>query len=254
MEYYRHVYENSKRWRGEHLKDKHIIVYMEQGFGDVIQFLRYIPILKKQRECKITLHCPEELHSLIEEQDWSVSLLRKETPVLPDHDYHVLSFDLPFLLNEFMPQEPYLKTSGAEELPEGYVNIGICWESGPTFPKRNCHLKYFKSIEELPKVRLYSLQHQIRDQELIKECEDMELYGVEIEDFKGTAKLMNSLDLIISVDTAVLHLAGAMGKKTYGLLCEEADARWKFEWYPSITTSQDWDALFEEIRKTPTRL
>jgi hypothetical protein len=249
MEYYRHVYKDSKLWKGEESpKDKHVLVYMEQGLGDVIQFLRYIPFLK-ERGCETTLHCPSELHSLIEEQTWGVSLLSKETPDLPEHDFHVLSMDLPFLLDERMPQGVYLK-AGTKEIPEGYTNIGICWESGTSNLKRNCPLKYFKLLGEVPEVRFYSLQYQIRNQELIEGCEDMELYGVEIKDFKDTAELINSLHLVVSVDTAVLHLAGALGKSTYGLLYEEPDARWEYKWYPTIKMfkkEKDWESVFEDI-------
>ena len=97
MEYYRSVYRDSNRWDGKSSISDKIVVYCEQGSGDIIQFLRFIPLLP---ECHIILHCPKSLHRLIEEQNWGVELFDKFDPNIPKHDFHVLSMDLPSFFGE----------------------------------------------------------------------------------------------------------------------------------------------------------
>lgn len=258
MEYYRYVYKDSPRWDGEEpLNNRKLIVYCEQGFGDIIQFLRYIPALTK--DAQVMLHIPKALHRLVHEQSWGVELLDKEDVNLPEHDLHVLSMSLPFFAETLIPHEPYLKVKTGKELPDGEMKIGICWEGNPEHVNaniRHCPLKWFRELEEMG--TLYKLQIQIHDKNLLEGCENLELYGVEIKDFLDTAELIESLDLVISVDTAVLHLAGAMGKKAYGLLSIMPDGRWGFtgtqsRWYPSIklfrqTKPLEWRSLFSDIK------
>jgi len=234
MEYYQWVYKNSMHMRKNwSLADKHVIVYMEQGFGDIIQFLRYIPLLK-EKGCKVTLHCPQHLHRLIDEQGWGVFLLDKEKPELPEHDYHILSLNLPSIVKNKLIGT-YLQVKPRQDL-EGNFKIGICWESGPgkVHDKKSCPLKYFERISGLG--NLYSLQKDIYDSSLTEGAEQLELYGVDgINDFADTASYIAALDLVVSVDTATLHLAGALGVKTIGIMGLEPDSRWAaFNWYPSI--------------------
>jgi len=259
LEYYRDTYKKSERWDDSVLPsiaDKTIIVYCEQGFGDIIQFLRYIPTFKVLGAKKIYLHAPVQLHRLIEAQGWDVSVLDKHNPELPEHDIHALTFDLPFLLmskqykNRPWPVERYLK-AGVNEEVEGDLRIGICWEGGHSQANRSCPLKNFKILPK--KATLYMLQPGIQRQDLIEECEDFELLGVEINDFLDTADLINSMDIVASIDTSVLHLAGALGKKTFGLLAREHDARWNQKWYPSIRLLKqkeegDWTPVFNKLK------
>jgi len=240
---------------------------MEQGAGDIIQYLRYIPNLKSR--CKtLYLHVPKNLHRLIESQNWGVKLLNKTTPELPEHDVHVLSLELPFLLadNKKRPlvlQKPYISIPNKKDIPDGF-NIGICWEGSPRHIDalvRACPLKYFRVLEDLG--NLYSLQIPIHTQKFLEGCEDMELLGVEINDYLDTAELINALDVVVCVDTSAMHLAGAMGKDVYGALSKQCDDRWiikegldpeKTMWYPSITLIRQkelnqWESVFDEIYK-----
>jgi hypothetical protein len=244
MEYYRNTYKDSKLWDGEDLTGKSVIIYMEQGFGDCIQFLRYVPIFKDRHECHVTLHCPAPLHRLISAQGWGVDLVKKVDPNLPEHDFHILSMELPFLLDMGPEDEPYLHISLEEELPEGF-NIGICWESGPSNDDRDCPLKYFKKLGELG--NLIVLQPEIRREDLIDSADDLHLYGFACNDFLDTAKAINAVDVVVSVDTAILHLAGAMGKHAFGLLRDNCDARWQFKWYRNSHNirGENWDQMLE---------
>jgi ADP-heptose:LPS heptosyltransferase len=140
--------------------------------------------------------------------------------------------------------EPYLHISLEEELPEGF-NIGICWESGPSNDDRDCPLKYFKKLGELG--NLIVLQPEIRREDLIDSADDLHLYGFACNDFLDTAKAINAVDVVVSVDTAILHLAGAMGKHAFGLLRDNCDARWQFKWYRNSHNirGENWDQMLE---------
>jgi hypothetical protein len=245
MEYYRIVYKDSKRYDGGPLDDKRVIVYMEQGFGDQIMFLRFLRFLKAKNPKQIILHAPKPLHRLI--KTLGVDVINKdsaEETVLPDHDLHILSLSLPFVLRCPIPLEPYISVPEKEELPPGKFNIGITWEGSAEHPDkeyRDCPLRHFKMLQK-PNVQFWLIQPATFwwSPNLIKGAELMYLKAVApsnvIFDFYDTARLINSLDLIVSVDTACLHLAGAMGKQGYGLLSEtHTDPRWKGLWYPTLT-------------------
>lgn len=246
MEYYRHVYAFSKRWNGkDDLTDKTVILYMEQGYGDCIQFLRFVEPLKER--CKeVILHAPKALHPLLN----NFKYFDKHIPDLPDHDYHILSLSLPFLLDTEISPKSYIEYDKITEVEKG-LNVGIAWEGSPEHPKnldRCCPLKHFKVLDN---VNLFMLQDKIYLPELLDEAEDLTLYGTEINDFGDTAALINAMDFVISVDTSILHLAGAMGKKTYGLLSSDPDPRWEIaNWYDSVTLLKGtWEDQIKESFK-----
>lgn len=255
MEYYKHVYQDSQRWNEDcgPLKGK-VIVYAEQGYGDVIQFARYLPMLK-EKGCEVVYHCPKPLHRLFGCLD--IDLLDKENPELPDHDFHVLSMSLPFILGEQRGKQfPYLTVPEKADLETDLdiKKIGICWEGSPNnlSAHRNCPLSYFKVLEN-NFTKLFTLQKDMYSQELLNGCADMNLYGTEMDDFYDTAKIINALDMVVTVDTAVLHLAGAMNKLVYGLLNVDHDPRWDIDnWYDSavivrIKEHNNWHAALKTV-------
>lgn len=257
MEYYRYVYRNSVRWTPEQgsLEGKTVIVYGEQGYGDIIQFARYLPSLKK-RGARVVYHCPKVLHRVFDSLD--VGLWDKDDENIPNHDYHILSMSLPFVLEERASEFPYLTVLEKADLGNKSTEvkkIGVCWEGSPDNQlghSRNCPLKYFRVLE-CPYTKLIMLQKDIHTASLLDGCEDMDLYGHDIVDFYDTAKIINSLDMVVTVDTAVLHLAGALGKLTYGILNVDHDPRWDIEtWYPSVVLvklkkQDDWPAAFKTV-------
>jgi len=263
MEYYREVYKDSSHWVDGSVGGRTVICYMEQGAGDIIQYLRYIPILKSKCDT-LYLHVPKRLHTLIEAQKWGVFLLDKEIPTLPDHDVHVLSLELPFLLakNKKRPlvlQRPYMSVPNKKDIPDGF-NIGVCWEGSPRHidaSVRACPLKHFRILENL--ANLYSLQVPIHTQKFLEGCEDMELLGVEIKDYLDTAELINALDVVVCVDTSVFHISAAMSKKVHCVLSKKCDDRWgdisdKTMWYPTAKLHRQkilnkWDDVFDEVYK-----
>lgn len=253
MEFYRQVYRYSKRWDGKaSLDGKRVIVYCEQGFGDIIQFLRYIKTLKGTG-CYTILAIPCELHPLLSGVEGVDEFFDKNCSVLPKHDFHVLSLSLPFLLGaEEISSQPYISYDVKADLG-GYskgTKIGIAWEGSPDHPKnldRCCPLKKFKTLIE-DDTTLFMLQNKIHLTELVEDV-DFDIFSIPIKDFGDTASLINAVDFVVTVDTSILHLAGAMGKRTYGIMGTELDPRWNVSnWYESVSLlTGEWDHLFHVI-------
>ena len=279
MEFYRQTYADSPLWLGKKsLEGKRLIIYCEQGRGDTIQFIRYASVLKKQG-CHIIVACSENLHCLLPYIDGVDEWYNKANTDLPTHDFHVLSLDLPFLVldsgvdinkwwegkepESYMPQvtaaipdTPYINFTEQvnmeeAELPPG-TNIGIAWEGNPSHwnnADRSCPLKYFRNLSG----NLFSLQKDIH-KEYIEDCDDIVLMGSELNDFKDTLRLINAMDVVVTVDTVILHLAGALNKMTCALLGNEPDMRWggkKSPWYPSVSFYRrdgDWDSVFDQFQ------
>lgn len=260
MEYYRHVYRDSKRWNGvESLQGKKLIVYCEQGLGDSIQFLRYIPLLKEYG-CEVFVHVLPELHILCKYMDGIDHVLDRHDPILPEHDYHIPSLSIPFALNQKEAPGGYIHITEKEELPEEYrdvIKIGITWEGNPGHSnnsERSCPLRHFRVLHDLPNVKLFCLQKTFHLPELLKGAEDLEIMGATLDTFYDTAKLINAMDLIVTVDTSILHLAGALETQipTLALMSYREDPRWKVhEWYRNIVfLRQPNEGGWEEILRS----
>jgi len=258
-------YDKSKKWDGQQsLKDKKIVVYCEQGIGDFIQFVRFVPKLKTLG-ARVCLHTPKELISLMR-QNLDVEI----EEIFHEYDYHCSMISLPHLLYiDFTDPSPYLKCekkANVENYPE--FKIGIAWAGNPQHPSdrvRSCKLEYFRKIHDLPNVKLFNLQKDIRPRKytgdskvinLMDNCDEMRIVDATewIENFEDTAAFISAMDLIISVDTSILHLSGALGKKTWAILPFNPDWRWKLYdettfWYPTMRlfrqdTLNDWDSVF----------
>lgn len=254
MTYYREVYKDSKRWSGEPIEGKTLIIYCEQGLGDTIQFARYFDV----KGANIILHCPKSLHRLLlsSHENCMWGAIDKDDPHLPPHDYHVLSMSLPFILKDIQVIFPYINASPASLGDVDNVKkIGICWEGNPDHPnnsERSCPLRYFKALAK-PDRKLFMLQKEIHNRDLIKGCDDLDLYSMKIDDMADLAGFIAAMDVVVSVDTAALHLAGAMGKMTFGLLAKDYDYRWKVRnWYPTAAMlfqgkKGDWLPVFAGV-------
>lgn len=252
MSLYREVYRNSERWNGDDpLEGKQVIVFGEAGDGDMIHFSRYIPLLL-QRQCQVMFHCPTRLHRLFEQ--FGITMLDAEQTDLPPHDYHIPSMSLPFVLNQTDVKLPYLNGT---QVDLGYngTKVGIAWEGNPQHSnndERSCPLRYFKKLVS-PDRRFYVTKGVIHSTELIEGAEDFDLYGWPIKDYQDTADLLSSVDYVVSVDTSVVHIAGAIGKKIYLLLSYRCDPRWAVkEWYDNMTIIRqtkpdDWGTVMETL-------
>lgn len=271
-------------WNGQP-SNKTVLVFNEGGFGDMIQNIRYLPLLKK-KVGKVIIETKPELYKLIKNSfdeevissanrvnDFVATFMNKNSVSdLPEHDYVISCNSFPHFFDSELkntPMEmPYLKPTGKKKLESDRLKIGICWAGNSkeeTDRLRSCPLKHFKHLNEF---HLFSLQkgnmerrwpsgNQFVPVNLV-EGANVPLTELPLEDFNDTAEYIEALDLVISVDTAVAHLAGALNKKCFLIASKEKhEWRWDHTWYQSVTvlrqeTLGDWDELLKRCVKLTT--
>jgi len=264
---------NSKApvWQGEDLSGRHLLVFSEQGLGDVIQFARYLPLLA-ERKCKITLLAPEKLVPLLRLSREQIEIV-SELSGVESFDFQVPLLSLPRAFNtrlETIPsQTPYLFASAErvkvwqERLPKSHLpRVGLGWAGNPIFrgdKSRSIGLPRLVPLLSVPGVQFISLQKDLRpgDEELLRQHPQVIHLGDRLDDFAETAAIMSLLDLMISSDTAPVHLAGALGRPVWVLLPYVPDWRWLLDrddspWYPSARlfrqpAAGDWDSVVAKV-------
>jgi tetratricopeptide (TPR) repeat protein/glycosyltransferase involved in cell wall biosynthesis len=297
---------NRPCWDGSPLHGKTIFLHAEQGMGDIIQFIRYAPLVA-QLGGDVIVECHPPLLNLLKH----VPGIRQLVPYgsnLPDFDVHAPLLSLPHILGislETIPnQVPYIVKDGGwgmgngekvevwgdgetgrredgETFPISHpstliphfsslnshppsLKIGIVWSGNPENPynrTRACPLAQLLTLAEIPGVTLYSLQKDVpaADLEQLQTHPQVQDLRQHLQDFTHTAAIITQLDLVISIDTAVTHLAGALGKPVWLLLPFAPDWRWMLEredspWYPSLrifrqTQAGDWTGVFDRVRE-----
>ncbi|MEW6054469.1 MAG: tetratricopeptide repeat protein [Nitrospirota bacterium] len=259
-------------WDGSDLQGKSILLSAEQGFGDTIQFIRYVPLLA-QRGSKIIVECQKELSSLIRNIK-GVHTVVSRGEQIPEYDVYCPLLSLPLMIGTtlqnipanipYISVGPELKTKWAGKISRfsHTMKIGLVWAGHPK-PKfghtRSCPLNLFFPLREFEKITVFSLQMNNdphREHTLEKDLPIIDFTG-EIKDFHDTAAFIENLDLIISVDTAVAHLAGALGRPVWTLLPFVADWRWlenreDSPWYPTMRLFRqpaigDWESVIDRI-------
>ena len=242
------------KWDGSSLKDKIIYVYYEQGFGDTIQFCRFIPYLKKLEPKKILFKPQPGLETLLRQNYPDIEIVDNSVSdenIVFDTYVSLLSLLYYFKINTENIPDNYIKPDPNKviEYKEKYCNndkfkIGICWQGSPDHKRdkeRSIPLEYFRALFEFQNVQVYSLQHG-------HECRQIDNFDTKLNlinlgktfyDFSDTAAAIENLDLVISVDTSISHLSGAMGKPTWIILPMTNDLRWFLDedttpWYKSI--------------------
>ena len=255
-------------WRGESLAGKTIILQNEQGFGDNIMFIRYVSKFIALG-AKVIIRTRPELVELFKNIP-DVEAVYSEDEEMIAHDYHLplLSSALRFqtTLNNIPAHFPYLKVSETTDLikkePKGRLKIGLAWSSSKTnkdFKNKYLGLHHFKGILNQKNISWYSLQAgddalEIKDQGLQAKIVDLSGH---LNDFKATAEIINALDLVITTDTSVAHLCGAMNKEAWVLVPKPSDWRWMQEsdqtpWYKSLKLFRQqekgsWTSVVREI-------
>lgn len=261
------------RWDGEAMEGKTLFVTHEQGIGDTIQFMRYLPLVR-QRCGRLIFSCPDSLRTLAEGFPGIDAFPATGSPNGLHAAIGLLS--LPHIFqtysDEAVPSSvPYIFPSAdkirqwADVKAEGVCNVGLVWAGNPRHQddwNRSLHLSQLKSLAEVPDVVFHSLQKGARTEEAERPPEGMALRNntSRLADFSDTAGLIHHLDLVISVDTAVAHLAGAMGKPVWTLLSFVPDWRWLLErpdtpWYPTMRLFRqrrfkDWSAPIADIARS----
>ncbi len=261
-------------WTGESFSGKTLYIHDEQGLGDTIQFVRYLPMVKA-RGGNIIFETQETMIGLFKNFLGIDRLIPCSTDgVLPtDMDLYAPLLSLPTIFNtslDTIPDTvPYLHADAdkagcwKKRLAGDGFKVGIVWAGGPKNPNdrnRSCRLRHFAAISGIGTVRLIGIQkgeaaEQVRD---LPPGMAVINYGPELEDFTDTMGLIENLDLIIAVDTAVAHLAGAMGKPVWLVLTFAHHWPWLLNrtdspWYPTMRIYRqkkkgDWASVFQEIK------
>ena len=243
------------KWRGEPLREKSLLIYPEQGFGDYIQFVRYSSVLKAQGLKKLSVVCSKPLVPLLQTARGVDEVLTVDQ--LPHrHDFWSFPLSIPLHVQtgiDTIPSEiPYLNPISERvnwwrnRLPKTTKRlVGLVWK-GDAGHKNDRHrslpeLRTLQKLWSIPGIAFVSLQKGSGETEAISPPPDQPILnlGSEIRDFGDTAAIISQLDLVISVDTAVVHVAGALGKKCWVLLpFIGSDWRWLADrqdspWYPN---------------------
>jgi len=262
---------HSTLWLGEpSLAGKTLLIYPEQGLGDCIQFIRYAA-LAEALGAKVIVEAPPTLMAVASTLKGQFTVVEAGKP-LPETDFHcpVMSLPLafkttvatipkqvPYLYADTVKQQEWQLRLGEKTKPR----IGLVW-SGSTIHKndhnRSITLKTLKPIFDLP-VEFHSLQKETRveDAAFMAANGKIKIHQELLRDFSDTAALIDAMDVVISVDTSVAHLAGAMGKETWILLPHTPDFRWMLErndtpWYPTAKLYRqpvigDWESVINKI-------
>ncbi len=258
-------------WLGESsLSNKTLLIYPEQGLGDYIQCLRYVS-LAEQNGAKVVLEAPEALMALASSLAGQFTLIETGQP-LPDFDYHcpVMSLPLAFktTLASIPATLPYLYAEKAKKQcwheklgKKTALRIGLAWSGSALHKndhKRSLLFTQCARLLELP-VEFHALQKELKaiDVKVLCDFPQIHQHHDELHDFSDTAALIDEMDIIISVDTSIAHLAGAMAKELCLLLPYAPDYRWMLDrtdslWYPTATlfrqpAMDDWDSVMTEL-------
>jgi tetratricopeptide (TPR) repeat protein len=255
------------RWQGESLTNKTLLVYAEQGFGDTLQFCRYLPLIQKEGG-RIILECPSPLTRLMEQSFDCLDAVVSPESLLPSFDYHIPLLSLPAFFHttlETIPKDiPYLKAPIATKpaATQSPIKVGLVWGNGHMdvgVRHRSIPLEQFAPLLSLPNMAFYSFQKGQKAKDL-KRCgfdalvKDLDPF---IQDFADTAAYLSQMDLLISVDTAIVHCAGALNIPCWVLLPYGSEWRWLLErddsaWYKSLRLfrlgrEDDWHSVLETI-------
>ena len=265
-------------WLGlEDISNKTILVIGEQGFGDHFQFARYL-ILLEGLGAKIVIELRSELISIFNEMKCKFTIIKKGDS-LPQFDFQCYFASLPFIFKTNTKNIPNLipylfcnkdkSTLWAEKIGVNTKKrIGLAWSGSKAygnFDARSIPLKELVKILN-ENFEFHSLQifYNDKDEKLLQDFESIKRHEKGIVDFLDTASLINHMDLIITIDTSIAHLAGALGKKTFLLLEKNPDWRWlnygnKSLWYPSLKLFKqveygDWESVINEVFNELTKL
>ena len=265
------------RWKGESLIGKSLLIWPEQGFGDYIQLVRYAALLKDRGLSRITLACPLPLKALLKTVAGVDAVITEfsELATVAYHDYWSLPLSLPLyfgtLLETIPSYLPYLYAEPAridqwrDRLPTQGFKVGLVWKGAPGH-KNDCNrslpeLATLAPLWSVPGLTFISLQKGAGEDDpgLLSKVRPINNLGTGITDFADTAAIVAQLDLVICVDTAIAHLAGALGKPCWVLLpALYPDWRWLQDrsdspWYPGVirlfrqTVKGDWAAVITRV-------
>lgn len=253
------------KWDGEFIDDKILLISCEQGFGDFIFFSRYLKYLIEMN-IKFVLEVPKELFFLYKTVDGVENLVVMENNASEPkiyYDYYLPIASLPYVLKKFdtnnLP-EP-IKFEETKKIDDGTYKVGVCWKGSQLHRSdqyRSIPIEKFQNLFLANNVNIYALSKNITQEEgifLYKNRINTEIQFA--NDFLATFYIISNLDLVITVDTAIAHLAGSMGKAVWLLLQYNSDWRWFNDtsftsWYPNTkiykqNVGDNWDNVIERV-------
>jgi Tfp pilus assembly protein PilF len=270
----------SAPWNGMRIPNGRILLVGDQGYGDTIQFARYIPMVAERCQ-EVILGCSSEMLPLLKRIPGIVHAHHRWNEI-PGHAAYCRLSSLPYLFQttlESIPSNvPYLHpdptsvTAWAKRLetllPSGAKRVGLAWSGRPTHPndrRRSLALDRLTPLTQAGDVNFVSVQKPFpaRDADWVSKFPGLIDLSASLTDFEETAGLIANLDLVITVDTAIGHLCGAIGKPVWIMLSKASDWRWLIgrtdsPWYPSVRLFRqprpgEWDAVIAEVANALTQ-
>lgn len=259
-------------WDGGDIAGKTILLRAEQGIGDNIMMLRYVPLLAA-RGARVVLDMPRTVRAVIGGLEGVAHVVADGEP-LPSFDCHMPLMGLPgafgTTLDTVPANIPYLSVDAGKierwrtRIGEKGLRVGIIWQGSKSYGAdrmRSIPLRHFLPLAEVSNVRLISLQQKIGLDQLaaLPDANIESFDGVDAEPFADTPAILMSLDLVVTADSSVGHLAGALGRPVWVALAHMPDWRWQLArtdspWYPKTRLFRqkspgDWPGVFAEIAR-----
>jgi len=257
-------------WQGQAIDGKYLLLWCEQGLGDTIQFIRYLNLVV-EKAGQVTLVCPDALVRLLQSYVSDCRIVaEKETP--PEADFNAPLMSLPHVLGQgeipssgaYLSAEADLKAHWVEKLGEAKKpRIGIAWQGNPNYEADHQRSLPFGSLGPLlalPDYQFVSLQKGFGRERSVGGADNLIDWGDDLDRnaaFIDTAAIMAKLDLVITSDTAIPHLAGALGAPVWLMLPETPDWRWLLDRadsprYPSMrifrqSCASDWQSVIDQV-------
>jgi tetratricopeptide (TPR) repeat protein len=263
------------RWRGEPLAGRTLLLRAEQGLGDTLNFVRFAPTLAA-REARVLLETQSAIEQLVATCPGLEGVVPRGAP-LPPHDFETPIASVPLRLGlttasipadvPYLAADPALAAAARARIRrDGALNVGIGWQGNPAFPQdahRSIPLAAFAPLAAVPGVRLYSLQKGFGSEQLATATFPVEDLGSALDPgggaFTDTAAAIAALDLVIASDSAIVHVAGALGRPVWTLLPLVPDWRWLLgradtPWYPTMRLYRprrlgDWREVFDRVAR-----
>jgi len=263
-------------WQGENLNNKTILILSEQGIGDIIQFSRYIYLIEKEYSANIIIKIDKKIAHLFSKSKFK--LIFNEDNI-PKYDFYKHLMSLPKIYYEktktfpsqinFIPKDKKITLKWKERLNEikGF-KVGINWQGRKTYGVdhlRSIPLNYFNDLFNIEKINFISLQkgfglEQIKN---FKHKDKLYNFSKEVDNgeniFEDTIGILQNIDLVISIDSSLVHLSSTLGIKTFALLHFCPDWRWnlmtkEFSWYDNLKIYRQeevnkWDSIFSLLKK-----
>lgn len=278
--YSRSITTQQREWLGESLQGKSLLVLCEQGFGDILQFCRYLPVLKRMGLKHLAVACPAPLFNILSGMEGlDECILTSETDGRARHDLWCFIMSLPLRLGTTLQTipaaTPYLRPPAGRladwrpRIPNDGFKVGLVWAGAPrpddvdasiTDQRRSLRARAFEPLLGIPGITFFSLQFGASTRPQIDEIDaslrPVDLMG-DVSDFADTAAIAACLDLVIAVDTSTAHLAAALGRPVWILSRFDGCWRWLHErddspWYPSVRLfrqrkSGHWNEVIERV-------